>query len=918
MRKKTRKFIFTFLALFLLLTPLCAFSRNTISLTPKKIVYGGDQAFPPYEFLNSNGKPEGFNIDLIRAIAKEMGFKVKIKLGPWYKIARELEQTDSVQVASMYFSKKRTQFVSFASPTEASYYELYFRSGNYHFSTLKDLSGKTVAVEKGSVLDDYFTASYPGIKLLRVSSELKALEDVSGGKCYAAFASSILDHNLIKKFHFTNLEKYQQPFLPRLYSFAVKKGNDSLLRLLNIGLLRLQEKGIFHKLRQKWIVNPHQSWLVRNAKWFLGTIVLLIVWFIAWIIILRYSVNGKTREIESANSRLSLIASFKPTRIDKLSAQEQVTAFLEHIKEAFKADSCIVRLLEGDQLELFESVGINRDDLIPLFPADEGFGKKIIEAKKAMGITEVTKEKSHVKLKKKYPGLYQFTSYAGAPLIFEGKVIGIIGIYFVNKKRKFSNLELRDFQIVADQLAVSFENARLFEQNEKHKEILVKQIFSRKAAEAELQKSFQTTNTLYEISRELSLSLDIEVIGKKILNSLEKLLKLQRSSIWLMDENKEKIFLVANADIGLKGTTLTHEIKKLKETIKKPGEGIIGWVSLNGETVRSGNITKDKRYLETDPKVKSKLCVPIILNGDPIGCINIESFEEDAFTEEDEKLITALSNLSSSAIQNATLFEKLNFELKERIKAEKEIEELNKNLEMRVERRTEELRAANKELESFVYSISHDLRAPLRSITGFAEIISRRYKDSFNEEGREYFGYILEAASNMAELIKDLLQFSRLAKNPFSKKPVDLGEVLETVKKNLHQDIMEKRATITLSGKMPVVKGDKSLMGQIFSNLIQNAIEYHRKGVDPKVVISSEEDTGHIIVKVQDNGQGIAREHFEKIFDIFQRLHTNEEYPGTGIGLAIVKKAVTALGGNISLESEVNSGTTFFVKFSKN
>lgn len=911
-----KKVILAVFVIFLLFTPNHSYAQNSVTVS-KTLVYGGDEAFPPYEFLNKNGKPEGFNVDLIHAIAKKMGFKVKIELGPWYKIEHELE-TDSIQIVSLYFSDERSHVVDFASPTEVSYYELYLRKGKQQFSSLKDMNGKIVAVEKGSVIDEYLTKYFPGIKLLRVHSEVASLKALSQGKCYAAFTSSILNYKLFTKFRFNNLVRYHKPFLPRLYSFGVKKGNKELLRVLNIGLLRIQEDGEFHKLRQKWIIQSNKSpWITRNAAWILGIIGLLIVWFVIWIIVLRYSVNNKTKELAFANDRLKLIAGFKPTRIDRISAQEQVTKLLEHIKRTFEADVCIVRILKEDQLELFESVGIEDKSLRQFFPAGEGFGKEIIEAKKALAIKDTSKEKSHTKLKKKYPDLFTFASYAGAPLIFEGEVIGIIAVYFTNEKRKFSALELEHFQIVADQLAVSFENARLFEQNEKQKEILVKQIVSRKAAEAELQKSFQTANMLYETSRELSLSMDIKILANSILKSLEKLLKWKRSSIWIKDDKSGELSLIAYAHMGLKGAKLENELKKFKKIIRAPGEGIIGWVVLNGKNIRSGDITKDSRYIETILDVKSQLCIPIIIDESPIGCINMESHKKDAFSEEDEKLLTTLSNLASSAIQNARLFEKLNIELKERTKAEKEVEKLNKDLEIRVHQRTEELQVINKELESFVYSISHDLRAPLRSIAGFSEIISRRYKDSLNEEGREYFGYILESSNNMANMINDLLQFSRLARNPLSKTPVDLEEVLSKVEHNLNQDIKERKATIIHNGKMPFINGDRSLIGQIFSNLIQNALEYHRKGVAPKIVISAKEDGKNMIIKVQDNGQGIPEEHFGKIFDIFQRLHSNDEFPGTGIGLAIVKKAVTALGGDIFLESKVNSGTTFFVKFLK-
>ena len=245
--------------------------------------------------------------------------------------------------------------------------------------------------------------------------------------------------------------------------------------------------------------------------------------------------------------------------------------------------------------------------------------------------------------------------------------------------------------------------------------------------------------------------------------------------------------------------------------------------------------------------------------------------------------------------------------------AENEMKKLNEELEWRVMKRTNELNIANKEMESFVYSISHDLRAPLRSITGFSEIISRRYKDNLNEEGREYLGYILEASKNMANLIEDLLKFSRLGKNRIKKDSINLNEIIKIVLQNLDKDINENKAKVFFSEELPVVNGEKTLLSQILTNLIHNAIIYHKTGMMPEIDLMVEVSEQNYIIKVKDNGQGIPKEHHEKIFDIFQRLHSQDEYPGTGIGLSIVKKAVNILGGSISLESEVGIGSTFII-----
>ncbi len=252
--------------------------------------------------------------------------------------------------------------------------------------------------------------------------------------------------------------------------------------------------------------------------------------------------------------------------------------------------------------------------------------------------------------------------------------------------------------------------------------------------------------------------------------------------------------------------------------------------------------------------------------------------------------------------------------ISERKQTEEEYKKYRKHLEDFVAQRTDQLEAANKELESFAYSVSHDLRAPLRAMEGFANALLEDYGSSLDSSGRDYAERVVSAAQHMDTLIQDLLAYSRLSRSAPKANAVSLDSVLGEVMHQFNPEISNSGAQIRVERPLPEVMGDHATLVQVLSNLLSNAIKFVQPGVKPGVKIWAEEKNGRTRLWVEDTGIGIAPEYRDRIFRIFERLQGVETYPGTGIGLAIVKKGMERMGGQAGVESNPGKGSKFWVE----
>lgn len=346
--------------------------------------------------------------------------------------------------------------------------------------------------------------------------------------------------------------------------------------------------------------------------------------------------------------------------------------------------------------------------------------------------------------------------------------------------------------------------------------------------------------------------------------------------------------------------------------------------------IRSDDITKDPRYGKWGPHhgmptghlpVRSYLAVPVVSrDGEVVGGLFFGHPEPGVFTEKSERLVVGMAAQAAVALDNARLYDAAQRELQTRRQIEEKLRQAQdqlrahaNTLEEEVAERTAMLRETIQELEAFSYSISHDMRSPLRAMQGYSEALLEDYSHQLDDEGQLFLQKIRRGASRMDLLIQDVLAYSRVAKGEIQLHPVNPLMILEDVLQS-YPALQQEHADITIEPDMPRVLGHEAYLTQIFSNILGNAVKFISPGIKAKIHVRAQPEGDMVRLEFRDNGIGIAPEHQEQIFQIFGRVYSEKKYEGTGIGLAIVKKAAERMGGSVTVESSLGVGSTFIVR----
>ena len=325
---------------------------------------------------------------------------------------------------------------------------------------------------------------------------------------------------------------------------------------------------------------------------------------------------------------------------------------------------------------------------------------------------------------------------------------------------------------------------------------------------------------------------------------------------------------------------------------------ISGWAMLNKQTVIIEDIYSDDRipidaYKST--YVKSLAISPIRIS-EPLGAIGAYWANTYVPSEIEIKLLNSLSDSAAKAVENVQLIE---------------------GLEQKISERTSQLQSVNKELETFTYSVSHDLKAPLRGIDGYSKLLNDLYGDKLNDEAKHFIETIRSSTIQMNQLIEDLLQYSRLERSNMQIKPIKIKSVIDSILKVNEEEIMRYNFLVNLNVPDIIILADSNGIQIALRNLIENAIKFTKKSTSPEITINLTESKQRWIFEIIDNGIGFDMKYSERIFEIFQRLQRAEDFPGTGIGLAMVAKAVQRMNGSVSSVSAPGNGSTFYLEIPK-
>lgn len=726
-----------------------------------KLTIGVDANYPPFSYTDENGKPAGYNVDLAAAVAKQLGILIEIKAGSWIEIKEALKSGRIDAVAGMYFSNLQDRNFIFSPPHFIIDHVMVVKKDTEDINDVYDLKGKRIIVMEGGVMQEFLIKSGYDREVNTLKSQEDVLKALSESNYDCALVTHTLAHYYIERDKLKNLKVIEKAYLSREYCFAVKKGNENLLRNISDALTALNESGGYRSIHSKWFGAYHHEGVnyIRLIKYTSAIFVILLMLFtlfLFWNRTLKKQVAKRTEELnQEIEKRIEIENILRKNEKLLTDNEEKYRQIFDNAYEGIfitRPDGTILnanpeacRIFDRSEEEI---TSLGRDSI---FDLDDPMFHESLEIRKKTGF-------------------------------FKGEVRALrkdgsrIHLFLTTNIYKDSKNEPKTITIFSD-------------------------ISEKKMANAKLE------------------------------NNLKELEKNKKATLNLLKDIKEE----------------NIQRRKAEENLRK----------LNEE-------------LENKVKERTK---------------QLED-QNDELKKTQDSLVLLLNDVNESR---------------------RELEKVNL-----------QLTAANKELEAFSYSVSHDLRAPLRAILGFSNILKDDYCRDLDDEGKRYMNKILDNTTKMQLLIDDLLEFSRVGRSTIKPADIKTKQLVKKIFEEVTENEKDRKFEFSVDESIPDIRGDRTLTTQMFNNIIGNAVKFTCKRDIADIRINYENDGRFHIISVKDNGAGFDEKHKHKIFEVFQRLHSGAEFPGTGVGMSIVAKVAAMHGWIVDAESRIGEGAVFFIKIPVN
>jgi GAF domain-containing protein len=616
------------------------------------------------------------------------------------------------------------------------------------------------------------------------------------------------------------------------------------------------------------------------------------------------------RLLEAARSQLRLAQTLQAVGAlltTRLSLDEVLEQIFDLLARVVQYDGVSVVLLDDQgHMELaagrgFPSLGSDQHP-IRMFSeqsVDQGWGTRPV-----MVISDTVQDERWVQP----PGSEAIRSWVGAALVVKDQVFGVLHVACATANA-YDQETAETVAAFANQAAVAIENTRLYDRLRRELAERLEVERAHRQLLQDLEQRHMQLHTAAEISKSASTILAPDELMGRAVNLICERFGYYYVGLFLVNESGDEAVLRAGSgEVG-------PELVRSGHRLGIEDHSMVGWSIARARPRITHDAGGDPvRYHNPMlPATRSEVALPLVSRGRCVGALSVQSDRVLAFSEEDVVVLQTMADQLAVAIENAWLYDAAQQEIERRTRAEEEIRQLYANLEKRVEERTAELAAVNREIEAFGYSVSHDLRAPLRRVIGFSQALKQDHAQQLDEQGLDFLDRLESAGRHMNHLIDSLLGLSQITRQEMHRQRVDLSGMALAIGTDLKQAQPERSVEIVVAKDLQA-NGDPRLLRILLQNLMDNAFKFTANRAHARIEVGAAPARSgrQKAFYVRDNGAGFDTAYMSWLFTAFRRLHSAEEFEGSGIGLATVQRIVHRHGGQVWAEGNPGQGATFF------